>query len=147
MTLNRAEPALPVTAYKTYGIAAPRATHSRPATCAEVDCAAWKNGWKTIVPTVSPQADYIRNGDHGRHYVWRGAEAGMTEFEFPPGQVCFRASEHTISLHREPIFTVRGGDWRAVTSPVRRHTRAEDFVEDWALNQQAIADAQKRGAI
>lgn len=145
--INRAEPALPVAAYKTYGVAAPRATHTRPATCEEVNCPAWRNGWKTIVPTVSLQADYIRNADHGRHYTETTADAGMAEFVFPPGQRCFNAANHVTSLHREPIYTVRGGDWRARTGPVRRHTRAEDFVEDFALNQQAIADVHKKGQL
>lgn len=144
---NRATPALPVTAYKTYGIAAPRATHTRPASCEEVECEQWKHGWRTRLPLGSDLAVYIASGSHGRRFQEIPTGTAEREFVFPAGQKCFRSTQHRISLQREPIFTVRGGDWRAITSPVRRHTRAIDFVEDWALNQQAIADTHKRGAI
>jgi hypothetical protein len=142
--INRIQPLLPVQAYKTYGIAAPRATHSRPATCAEVNCPAWKNGWKTIVPSVGVQADYIRGKTHGRHYTENSAPGGLAEFVFPPGQPCFRSSQHTTTLHREPIFTLRGGDWRGQTSaPLRM--RSEDWLDSFATNQQAIKDRKQRG--
>lgn len=146
MSPFRIEPNLPVTAYKTYGMAFPKQTHTRPATCAEVDCQAYENGWKTVVPSDSPQAEYIRAKSE-RHFTETSPDAGLIEFVFPPGQRCFAADQHRVSLERPGIFTVRGGDWRGKTSDVRRHTRAEFWVEDFALNQQAIANAHQRGAL
>jgi hypothetical protein len=141
----RIDPLMPLTAYKTYGLHAPRATHTRAATCAEVKCGAYLRGWKTVVPADSMQADYIRGAGHGRHFIETRAGDGLACFEFPPGQSCFASSEHRLSLEREPIYTVRGGDWRGATSPTRTHARAADWIEDFATNQQAVADRMTRG--
>jgi hypothetical protein len=145
--LFRFRPLGPAAAYKTYGIKAPLATHWRRASCAEVGCPAYLNGWVTIVPVQSPQAQYIRAGRSGRHYSEAtGSEQGMTEFRFQPGQPCFRASEHRVPLEREPIYTVRPGDWRgSAPGASRRHQRAADWVDDFGTHQQAIADRHKKG--
>lgn len=140
--INRFEPNLPVSAYKTYGLAAPRSTHARPATCEEVNCPAWKNGWKTIVPDGSQMEHLARTS--GRAFTETRTPEGLVEFVFHAGQSCFRASQHTVSLHREPIATMRGGDWRGATSaPVRM--RLDDWTDSFATNQQAIADRKQRG--
>ena len=51
----RIEPALPAHAMKTYQIYSPISTHYRPATCAEVQCAAYEHGWRTRVEGLDPQ--------------------------------------------------------------------------------------------
>lgn len=144
--INRIQPLHPVQAYKTYGIAFPKQTHTRPATCEEVDCAAWRGGWKTVVPSTGPQADYIR-ADRTRKHLESRQPGGLSEFTFETGQRCFAAETHRVRLDRPGIYTVRGGDWRGATTEPRRHTRPEFWVEDFALNQQAIADAHTRGAL
>lgn len=142
----RVEPNLPVQAYKTYGMHSPNSTHTRKATCAEVECEAWKSGWVTRVPFHSPLAEFIAGRTHGRHFTeTTGIGTGEREFLFPPGQKCFRSSQHVVSLSRPPILTVRGGDWRGSTSETFVHQSAENWVEDFALNQQAIADTHQRG--
>lgn len=147
MPLFRIQPNLPVTAYKTYGIASPRSTHTRAATCEEIECEQWKFGWRTRLPLASDLAVYIASGTHGRRFQEVPTGTAEREFIFPAGQKCFLSTTHRISLQREPIYTVRGGDWRAHTGPTRTHARATDFVEDWALNQQAIVDAHQRGTL
>lgn len=139
--LNRYAPALPVQHMQTYRIASPVGTHTRPATCAEVGCTPYLQGWVTVVPASSPDpkaytADYVRavaagRVDHiRRHCTERAAEGGLVEFHFPAGQRCFSESKHRKSLDRPEIYLVRGGDWRGNTGLIRRHTRPEHWVED-----------------
>jgi hypothetical protein len=143
--LNRIEPAGPVQAYKTYGLKAPKATHWRKATCEEVRCPAWLNGWKTVVPSDSMQADYIR-ARSGRHFIETPAGNGLAEFRFPAGQRCFGADKHVTPLEREPIYIVRDGDWRGNPTGRRRtHARGADWVDDFGTHQLRIAEQQKRG--
>lgn len=117
--------------YRTYQIVAPISTHFRPATCEEVDCDAYKHGWKTLVPSNSDQALYIRSGASGRRFTEVNDSydrtIGMTEFVFPAGQQCFGASKHVIPLERDPIFRVRDGHSAPIT-----HARPELWTEDFA---------------
>lgn len=131
-------------AYTTYQIVSPQSTHSRPASCEEIECEGWRNGWKTVVPSDSPQAQYIR-GKSGRFFT-EHLESGLASFTFPPGQMCFSATRHRISLQREPFYRVLGGDHRGNPrgiAPVQR--RASEWVEDFATHQQKIADAIEEG--
>jgi hypothetical protein len=142
----RITPALPVGAYKTYGMHSPNSTHTRSATCAEVECEQFLKGWITRVPFHSALAEFIAGKTHGRHFTeTTGVGTGEREFVFPPGQQCFRASQHAVSLERPPILTVRGGDWRGSTTQTRVHATAENWVDDFATNQIAIADTRQRG--
>lgn len=142
--LTRIAPAGRVEAYKTYQIVAPRSTHWRPATCAEVECAGHTRGWVTIVPADGAQAVYIRT-QSGRKFTENTAD-GMATFAFPAGQSCFRSRDHMVPLEREPLYIVRGGDWRGNPFGDRRqHARAADWVEDFAEHQSALADQIEEG--
>lgn len=129
-------PALPSQHFKTYEIIAPLQTHFRPATCEEVECGAWRNGWKTLVLNDSEAALYIRSGASGRRFseVGFGQDPGqLVQFIFDPGQKCFAADKHRVPLEREPLYVARGGDARGNPLRERRvHTRAEDWQEDFA---------------
>lgn len=143
--LFRIDPKIGPEHYKTYQITAPKTTHFRKATCKEVECAGYVNGWKTIVPDRSPQASYIR-GASGRKFTETKQPDQLVEFLFPPGQMCFRADDHRISLEREPFFVVRGGDYRGNPRGIEPVVRkVEDWVDDFATHQQGIADAIQRG--
>jgi hypothetical protein len=160
-TINRAQPAGPLAAYETYQVAAPLSTHYRPATCQEVDCGHYRDGWRTVVDERTDlgarQAAYVRAAcrpvdvalaahlGHGgvRRYV-ETSEDGRTVFTFPPGQPCF--TEHRVSLERPQLYVVRDGDWRGnPTGRVRRHTRPEHWVEDCAEAVDRIHTARQRG--
>ncbi len=142
----RIQPIGPVEAYKTYAIKAPIPTHWRAASCAEVECSHYANGWRTIVPATSDHADLIRSGRTGRAFTEKPAGAGLTEFVFPAGQACFRASQHKVPLERPPLYIVRGGDWRGnPTGQHRTHQRPEHWVEDFGEHQQGLADRRARG--
>ena len=143
--VNRIPPQLPVHAMRTYSVDAPRATHWRDATCAEVDCEAWRSGWLTIVDerpeTVTElgarQAAYIR-GQSGRSYVEaRDGQTGHTVFDFAAGQTCF--SRHRVRLDRLEVYRVRGGDFRGnPTGENRVHDAPEHWLEDFAEHQQQL---------
>lgn len=147
MGLFRIEPLMPVQAYKTYGMSMPLRTHWRPASCEEADCEAYRNGWQTIVPAASDHAELIRSADFRRRYRYteQPGEGPLAVFTFPPGQQCFKSSEHRVPVGRPAIWTVRGGDWRGATTEPRVHKRAEDWVEDFAGHQDRLATAIERG--
>jgi hypothetical protein len=147
---NRVRPALAVQHMKTYAISQPMQSHFRKASCAEVECDGYTHGWMTRVPAGSEMAQYILSKQHGRHFTettgHSNLAAGEQEFLFPPGQSCFRASEHRIFLDRPAFFVVRDGDWRGnPTGRTRQHTRAEDWVDDFRTHQDRIAQAHQRG--
>ena len=150
--LFRPEPALPVGLVKTYGIRAPRSTHTRAGTCAEVDCEPHRNGWATTLLAGSDDVAFVERvcrGDvdgHRRQYTAEPVEGGFVRLTFPPGQVCFRVSSHRVPLERPPIFEVRGGDHRGNPVGDRRvHTRPEDWVDDFATHQDRLAGQIERG--
>jgi hypothetical protein len=142
----RIEPAGPPGAYKTYALAAPAATHRRPTTCEEIDCEAYQYGWITRVDEVTElgaaQAYYIRR-ECGRRYTEQRTPVGLTVFQFEAGQRCFAV--HTMPLEREPIYSVRDGDWRANPSGARRVLSAQDWLDDFGDHQQRIAQRHARG--
>lgn len=150
----RIAPALPAGAYKTYAVAAPLATHFRPASCAEANCKAHRSGWLTAVDETTGlgqgQAHYIR-AEAGRRYTEQPGEddagnpTGLTVFEFPPGQRCF--GRHQVPMDRPEIYTVRGGDWRGDPAGGRAylHHDYSDWLDDFGTHQQNVADTIERG--
>lgn len=109
---------------RTYQIVAPRSTHFRPATCAEMQCSGYVNGWKTVLPAGDPRVDYIRSAS-GRRFTEQAGD-GIVTFAFEPGQQCFSSADHVISLERDPHFRVREN------SLTRTHTRGDLWQEDFA---------------
>lgn len=138
--LNRIPPPAPVTGYRTFGVTAPLSSHFRSATCEEVDCDAFRNGWVTRAQTTE-QSDYIRRRS-GRSFEER--EPGV--FVFKSGQVCFGASHHRVRLERDEFYIVRDGDWRGnPTGNVRRHTRSTYWVEEFSEHQDWLKTLKERG--
>jgi hypothetical protein len=137
-------PALPSQHFRTFEIIAPLSTHWRPATCEEVGCEAWRNGWVTRVPVGSDLAQYITSGTHGRVYHEAASiDSAEREFMFPPGQKCFAASKHRLPLEREPLYVARGGDARGNPLRERRvHQRPEHWVEDFAENLDRVRESK-----
>lgn len=141
--VNRIDPAMPVGAYQTYQIRAPRDVGAKSA-CEQANCQAWRYGWESSIDESTPlgqqQAAYIR-AQSGRTFRELKTEAGLTVFRFEPHQRCF--AEHGT---RPEIYLVRDGDWRGnPTGRQRQHTRPADWVEDFGEHQRAIADQIERG--
>jgi hypothetical protein len=143
---NRLSPAGQPADYKTYAIASPIETHTRAATCQEVECLAYQNGWITEIDVSTTlgqnQAAYIQHRS-GRSYSveQNGSQVKLT---FPAGQECFHP--HRVALDRPAIFVVRDGDWRGNprgTSPVIR--TPDDWVDDFANHQISVANQIERG--
>lgn len=140
--VNRIDPKLPPQSMKTYQIVAPISTHTRPATCEEVLCQNYRNGFKILTDPNTDlgqaQATYLR-ADRSR--TWRSVnEGGLIVFYAPPGSQCF--AEHRAPLDREPFYLRREGDYRGNprgTEPFK-HTTPESWVDDFASHQAALAD-------
>jgi hypothetical protein len=144
----RLDPRLPVGAYKTYEIRAPKDTHWRVVSCAEAGCGPYLHGWRTTVDERTglgqAQAYYVRH-DRTRSHTEERLPDGLTAFTFPAGQRCF-AEGHQVRVERPELYVVRGGDWRGnPTGQVRQHANADDWVEDFGTHQQQSADAVERG--
>ncbi len=135
-----------VTDYKSYEFSMPAVTHTRPATCGQVDCPTQASGWITPVDESTElgqkQAHYIRHLS-GRIHT-EGPRDVFTLFTFPPGEECFEP--HMIPLDRDPVFVVRGGDWRGNPRRERMtHDRPDYWVEDFADHQDRLATRINRG--
>lgn len=144
---KRVEPKGPVGAYATFRVANPRATHTRPATCEEVGCKPFLNGFLVTCNEATDlgqrQAAYLR--EHRRDGRERNGPGG-TEFVFLPGSRCM-GTDHRVLLDRPPVCLVRPGDWRG--NPGGAHARRTVHVSEWlerfALNQDKLAEKVKRG--
>jgi len=147
MGINRISPQLPVEAVKTYSVLQPIPTHFRTGSCAEARCPNMQYGWRSTIDERydlgRAQAHYIRK-ESGRRFTEILAPSGLTEFTFQAGQTCF--AQHSISLDREPLYIVRGGDWRGnPRGETRRHVNGAEWVEDFAEHQQTLADRLAQG--
>lgn len=107
---------------QTFRIAQPPATHTRKATCTEVDCPEQEHGWRMLIDESTQigqvRAHYIRR-ESGRRCTEDRTPEGLTEFTFPAGQRCF--AEHRVNLERPALFVVVGGDHRG--NPRKEGTR------------------------
>ena len=143
---NRIPPNLPVKHMQTFQFTSPVSTHRRPATCDEVECPQQANGWKMFIDLGTDlgqkQGHYIKY-ESGRKYVATKQADGTFELVFEPGQKCF--AQHTVSLEREANYLVRSGDHRTPGSKARRHVRAEDWIDEFATNQDRLKDIIEKG--
>jgi hypothetical protein len=137
----RIQPALDPYAYDTYAIRMPRSTHQRIATCEEVECAAWQNGWRTAVPNASPQAQYIRAKSERAFTEER--DGALVVFTFKPGQRCFASDTHRVVLEREPVFLKQRGDWR--TSGQMKALEPTQWLDEFAGNQERLSALHEAG--
>lgn len=101
----------PIRLLKTFAVSSPRTSHERRASCAEVECGHYLNGWASPVDTGTElgarQAHYIR-AESGRRFKEVATEAAtIVRFEFEPGQQCF--AEHTVPLERPAVFSIKDG--------------------------------------
>lgn len=134
----------PAEAMKTYRILSPKDTQLI-APCEKVGCGKWRHGWDTLldetVPAMAEAANWIRH-QSGRTFREGRTQSGWTVFRFEPYQRCF--DDHKT---RPQIFAVTGGDILAnpLQLPPRRHANPDDWVEDFALHQQAVADRHNKG--
>ncbi len=86
-------------------IETPRSSHYRTASCAEVNCPNYQNGFQIILPTTMI-VQIIAIRESRMQYNEEEMEGGLIRFVFAPGQECFegQAGEHKTNLERDPIF-------------------------------------------
>jgi hypothetical protein len=145
--LFRIQPRMGPEAYKTYAVVSPLGSHFRPATCEEVGCQHFLNGWRTRIEGLP--ADMLHAArTAGRKFTEQRVAEGETWLVFEAGQRCFRASEHRTRISdRPPLYVVKDGDHRGNprgTKP-RVHMSPDNWLDDFATHQQAIADEIKKG--
>lgn len=145
---NRITPGLPADLMQTYQISAPKNTHWRTATCAEVDCQHAERGWKMILDLTTDlgqrQARYIKH-ESGRQYDIVEQRDGLVTLIFRGGQECFQ--EHKVRTDAPEKFLVRGGDFRGNPrgQKTRVHTKPEHWVEDFQENTARLTQLAERG--
>lgn len=129
-------------AYQTYAITVPT-DRTVVTACRDAGCLAWRNGWETKVDESTAQgqfqASYIRT-QAGRTFREARTAEGLTVFRFEAGQRCF--AEHRT---RPQIYTARLGDHRRNLGGLRRHSRPEDWVEDFGEHQARLANQREKG--
>jgi hypothetical protein len=141
---NRITPNMSVEAYKTYRILSPQETHLRPATCAEVDCPHYLNGWSVRVEGLDAALLHTARTS-GRRYVERQVREGETWLDFSAGQWCFQKSLHRVRKDRPELYVVRDGDWRGNPTGRSRTLRPQDWIDDFGEHQDNLADQMKKG--
>lgn len=146
MSLFRVDPAMGPEAYRTFAVMSPVETHMRPATCEEVGCDQYRQGWRVHIEALTPDLLYAAKTS-GRRYREEHIAEGQTYLLFEPGQACFKAATHRAPLGRPPLYVVRDGDHRGNPrgTKARVHARAADWVENFAEHQLALADEIAKG--
>jgi hypothetical protein len=146
---QRVEPKLPPGAMQTYDVSAPLETHWRSATCAEVECKAFMQGWSSDV--LDGSVDEARLAKAYESDFRRGAirgeklETGFIRYHFPAGTACFRQAWHKLPLERPALFMVRSGDWRGTDGVIRRFATGADWVDHFATHLDGISERVSRG--
>lgn len=126
--------------YQTFGARVPR----RQATCAEVDCGAYLNGWSTTVMRGSDDEALLRQACAGavdgqrRHAVELPEEGGFVRFVFEAGQPCFAAARHTVAATDEGLYLRRDGDWRANLGGTHFYDRPDQWTDDLRTRHERI---------
>ena len=129
-------------AYETFSIHRPLATHWRKATCKEVDCPQYLNGWRVRVELLTPKG--VHDATHcGRKFDRVGVAPGETWLIYEAGQPCFQAAHHQKQIERPELYVVRGGDWRALGDPHK--VSSTSWLDSFGENQEALRDAAERG--
>lgn len=137
--MPRSQQSAPAHMMKTFQVVNPLPSHFRVATCEEVGCKAFLNGFDVLIldetdPIWIMRMEYFRNKlpeRCDRRYRERRDEHGTLIFHFDAGQQCFKHEQHRAPLDRPPLYIARGGDHRGnPTGEVRVHTRGDLFAED-----------------
>lgn len=131
--------------YRTHAVRSPISTHFRKATCEEVQCSAYQDGWHFHAESLSPEMLYVVTHS-GRRYREVRVTQGQTFLVFEPGQPCFKSGTHVISLERPEWYFVGRGDSRVFdVRKARQHRNAENFVDDWSTHLDKIRRVIERG--
>ena len=135
---------LPPNAYDTYQVLAPESTHFRKATCEEIDCPNFLNGWKVRVEILPLELLHTARTS-GRRFRELHVKEGETYLVFEPGQPCFQASTHRKRLEREEIFIKRHGDAHRMRGERTVMSGPTPWLDSFGENQDNLAARIERG--
>lgn len=143
---NRLPPKMPTTAYRTYRAISPLSTHFRLATCQEIQCPAYTNGW-TYLKTDLEREHLLYAVTHaGKRYREMSlTESGEIYLVFEPGQRCFQADSHRMPLDRPEFYYTGRGDFRSFSIRKAQQLRAEDWVDHFANHVDKLNTKQQEG--
>lgn len=131
--LNRPTPSLPASDMISHHIVAPLSSHWRKATCEEIGCLQFHNGW--AIPLAGKDDGDLWQLQHcGRRYVEGELEGFGRAYFYEAGQPCFLASTHVKRIERPELFVVRDGDWR--TALRDGNPRVFSGADAWADHYQ-----------
>lgn len=137
--------------YQSYTASMPLSSHWRRALCEEVDCSDFLSGFVFTCDISNElgvkQYQYLAKQDKDRSPSIQRVSEHIFKFVYKPGTPCMKRGDHRLPIGKEPIFLVRGGDWRGNPRQIatRRHTSAEFWVEDFAQNQDRITTTIQKG--
>lgn len=150
-----ARPALvPLHLKKGYVLLAPLATHWRPATCEEVRCRAFTDGFEIVLPDSPGRVEriaYLRADRSRVSTEWRRPD-GAVVFRFPPGTRPFAGAteheNHRVRIDRPEICAVKdrltdpASQWVVHDGP---NGGADNWVDDFAGHQDKLFTAAQKG--
>lgn len=158
--VNRIQPQMPTQNYTTFAIKSPISTHYRRATCAEVNCADYLNGWYLKIEGTPEDLLYLATHS-GRRYT-TGEVVIEKEVEidgaitvvpdmfkaliFEAGQGCFAEATHVKSLERQEFYFSGRGDYRSFSiRKAHLYDRPDQFVDDFDHHLTRIRRALEQG--
>ncbi|MCH9011289.1 MAG: hypothetical protein IIC21_11740 [Chloroflexi bacterium] len=110
-------------------------THKRPATCQEIDCNEYLNGWTVVVDVtteIGKSRQYTIEHEAGRRYTKSSLEEGKVVYDFEPGQACFLQSRHTILIGRSPDHRIlKAGVSNSSAHPKGRLVGHTEWMDDY----------------
>jgi hypothetical protein len=118
----------------------PRPGWWKKATCKDINCPQYENGWITVLPTS--RVDLIQAiKESGWHYTEERAGDGLVQFMFPAGQTCYRhinGTGHLVPVERDPVFVHRANGHQKVGLDYDQYF--SDFNETAYLATKAIKE-------
>lgn len=143
--------ALNLETHRTFSVVTPPDTHTEPATCEQVNCQRWSEGFAVLLDTSTQggrdRYDWIYANPGGRQW-YRTVEGDVTRLDYPPGNRCY--DQHRRILDKPAVLLVRKGahsDRRVVDRlPVeRRHVNGADFMDDLRTHTDSVLEHQRKG--
>ena len=122
--------------HKTYSISAPRNTHWRKATCEEVDCKYFREGWTYDFRQLDHELlRAIELAQPRRHYR-KVQHLGVEYWVFAPGQPCFAGHEKRID--RPEFFFVTPNSKHLIVPKATQHANWDNWQDDFANHQERV---------
>lgn len=143
--------ALKLDTHRTFSAVMPAATHFEPATCEQVQCQRWAEGFAVLIDTSTQEGrdryDWIKAHPGGRSW-YRSQEGDVARLDYPPGNQCYE--QHRRMLDKPALLLVRRGahTQRGVVDrlPVeRQHVSGANFMEDLREHTTTVLDIQRKG--